>query len=216
MQTAKGLVAAHAQGLIHRDVKPSNILLDEGVDRALLTDFGLARAEDDACLTRSGFHPGTPHYMSPEQVRGEAIDGRSDLFSLGCVLYALCTGHPPFRAETSYAVLRRITDDTARPIREINPNIPQWLEAIVMKLLSKSPEDRFDSANMVAEVLEDCLAHVQHPLTTSLLSASQRRIPDRGNLPPWSTSRCSCSVWIFNHFRRYTDRPGNKQGNADN
>ena len=117
MQTAKGLAAAHAQGLIHRDVKPSNILLDEGVDRALLTDFGLARAEDDACLTRSGFHPGTPHYMSPEQVRGEAIDGRSDLFSLGCVLYALCTGHPPFRAETSYAVLRRITDDAARPIR---------------------------------------------------------------------------------------------------
>ena len=105
MQTAKGLAAAHAQGLIHRDVKPSNILLDEGVDRALLTDFGLARATDDASLTRSGFHPGTPHYMSPEQVRGEAIDARSDLFGLGCVLYALCTGHPPFRSETSYAVL---------------------------------------------------------------------------------------------------------------
>ncbi|MEO2028145.1 MAG: serine/threonine-protein kinase [Fuerstiella sp.] len=83
MQTAKGLSAAHAQGLIHRDVKPSNILLDEGVERALLTDFGLARAEDDGCLTRSGFHPGTPHYMSPEQVRGEAIDSRSDLFGLG-------------------------------------------------------------------------------------------------------------------------------------
>ena len=168
MQTAKGLAAAHAQGLIHRDVKPSNILLDEGVDRALLTDFGLARAEDDAGLTRSGFHPGTPHYMSPEQVRGEAIDGRSDLFSLGCVLYALCTGHPPFRAETSYAVLRRITDDTARPIREINPDVPEWLEQIVMKLLSKCRDDRFDSAVQVAELLEGCLAHVQHPTLTPL------------------------------------------------
>ncbi|WP_417731470.1 serine/threonine-protein kinase [Rosistilla oblonga] len=168
MQTAKGLAAAHAQGLIHRDVKPSNILLDEGVDRALLTDFGLARAEDDACLTRSGFHPGTPHYMSPEQVRGEAIDGRSDLFSLGCVLYALCTGHPPFRAETSYAVLRRITDDIARPIRELNSNIPEWLDQFVLKLLSKSREDRFDSAAEVAGLLEDCLAHVQHPTTTPL------------------------------------------------
>ena len=168
MQTAKGLAAAHAQGLIHRDVKPSNILLDEGVDRALLTDFGLARAEDEACLTRSGFQPGTPHYMSPEQVRGEALDARSDLFSLGCVLYALCTGHPPFRADSGYAVLRRITDDTARPIRETNPDVPQWLEQVVMKLLSKSSEDRFESAEEVAELMEDCLAHVQHPTTTPL------------------------------------------------
>ncbi len=155
MQTAKGLAAAHAQGLIHRDVKPSNVMLDEGVERALLTDFGLARAEDEACVTRSGFHPGTPHYMSPEQVRGESIDSRSDQFGLGCVLYALCTGHPPFRAETSYAVLRRITDDIARPIRELNPDIPDWLEGIVMKLLSKSRDDRFDSAEQVAELLEN-------------------------------------------------------------
>lgn len=168
MQTAKGLAAAHAQGLIHRDVKPSNILLDEGVDRALLTDFGLARGTDDASLTRSGIHPGTPHYMSPEQVRGEAIDARSDLFGLGCVLYALCTGHPPFRSETSYAVLRRITDDTPRPIRETNPDVPAWLEQIVMKLLAKSRDERFDSAEEVAELLEDCLAHVQNPTTTPL------------------------------------------------
>ena len=170
MQTGKGLAAAHAQGLIHRDVKPSNILLDEGVDRALLTDFGLARATDDASLTRSGFQPGTPHYMSPEQVRGAAIDTRSDLFGLGCVLYALGTGHPPFRSETSYSVLRRITDDTPRSIRETNPGVPVWLEQIVMKLLAKSPDDRFDSAEQVAELLEDCLAHVQNP-TTKLLPA---------------------------------------------
>ncbi len=168
LQTAKGLAAAHAQGLIHRDVKPSNILLDEGVERALLTDFGLARAENDACLTRSGFHPGTPHYMSPEQVRGESIDARSDLFGLGCVMYALCTGHPPFRAETSYAVLRRTTDDEPRSIRELNSDVPEWLEAIVMKLLSKSPDDRFGSAAEVAELLEACLAHVQQPTVVPL------------------------------------------------
>ncbi|TWT66698.1 Serine/threonine-protein kinase PknB [Allorhodopirellula solitaria] len=149
MHAAKGLAAAHSQGLIHREVKPSNILLDEGVERALLTDFGLARATDDASLTRSGFHPGTPHYMSPEQVRGEAIDGRSDLFGLGCVLYAMCTGHPPFRSETSYAVLRRITDDTPRGIRESNSDIPAWLESTVLKLLSKTPDQRFESAGGV-------------------------------------------------------------------
>jgi len=185
MHTAKGLAAAHAQGLIHRDVKPSNILLDEGVDRALLTDFGLARATDDASLTRSGFHPGTPHYMSPEQVRGEEIDGRSDLFSLGCVLYALCTGHPPFRADTSYAVLRRITDDTPRPIRDLNADIPEWLEQVIMKLLSKFRDDRFDSAEQVAEILEDCLAHVQHPTTAPLPEAVAVLSPKESNRPLW-------------------------------
>jgi eukaryotic-like serine/threonine-protein kinase len=117
MQTARGLAAAHAQGLIHRDVKPSNILLEETVDRALLTDFGLARAADDASLTHSGYHPGTPQYMSPEQTRGEAVDPRSDLFSLGCVMYAMCTGHSPFRAKTTMGVLRRISDDPHRPVR---------------------------------------------------------------------------------------------------
>ncbi|MCA9139458.1 MAG: protein kinase, partial [Planctomycetales bacterium] len=165
LQAAKGLSAAHHQGLIHRDVKPSNILLDEGVERALLTDFGLARTEDDAQLTRSGFQPGTPHYMSPEQVRGESIDGRSDLFGLGCVMYALCTGRPPFRADTGYAVLRRITDDAPRSIREVNPDIPDWLEQIVMKLLEKDRHQRYQSAEEIAETLSGWLAHLQQPNT---------------------------------------------------
>lgn len=187
MHTAKGLAAAHAQGLIHRDVKPSNILLNEGVERAVLTDFGLARATDDANLTCSGFHPGTPHYMSPEQVRGEAIDARSDLFGLGCVLYAMCTGHPPFRSETSYAVLRRITDDTPRSIRETNPNMPPWLDQIVMKLLAKSPEGRFESAEQVAELLKDCLAHTQNPTTTSLPQSIAALAPQPPKQRTWTT-----------------------------
>ena len=202
MHTAKGLAAAHAQGLIHRDVKPSNILLDEGVDRALLTDFGLARATDDASLTRSGFHPGTPHYMSPEQVRGESIDARSDLFGLGCVLYALCTGHPPFRSETSYAVLRRITDDTPRPIRETNASIPEWLARIVMKLLAKSREDRYASAFEVHTLLEKCLAHVQQPTTVELpvelqLKSASRQWHAALSLVPVCIA-LGCGVWWFN------------------
>ncbi|MCA9058215.1 MAG: protein kinase, partial [Planctomycetaceae bacterium] len=163
MQTAKGLAAAHAQGLIHRDVKPSNILLEATVDRALLTDFGLARAADDATLTHSGYHPGTPQYMSPEQSRGESVDQRSDLFSFGCVLYAMCTGHSPFRAETTMGVLRRISDQPHRPVRQINPDIPEWLESIIDRLLAKDRNDRFQSAAEVAELLGQWLAHVQRP-----------------------------------------------------
>jgi serine/threonine-protein kinase len=167
-QTASALAAAHAQGLVHRDVKPSNILLEPTVERALLTDFGLARAGDDATLTRTGYLPGTPHYMSPEQARGERADARSDLFSLGSVIYAMCAGRAPFRAETTFGILRRISDNRPRPIREINPAIPDWLEAIVDKLHAKNANERFESAEQVAELLEQCLAHVQQPLSSPL------------------------------------------------
>ncbi len=163
LQVARGLAAAHTQGLVHRDVKPANILLERGVDRVLLTDFGLARAADDASLTRTGFIAGTPQYMSPEQARGDSIDARSDLFSLGSVLYTMCTGRPPFRADSSYGVLRRITDNVPRPIVDCQPTVPAWLASLVDRLLAKRAEDRYQSADRVAEILEQCLAHWQQP-----------------------------------------------------
>ena len=113
MQAAAGLAAAHEQGLVHRDVKPANILLEKGVERAVLTDFGLARAADDVTLTRWGIIAGTPQYMSPEQARGEPLDGRSDLFSLGCVLYEMATGVSPFRTDSMMATMRRLVDRPA-------------------------------------------------------------------------------------------------------
>ena len=139
LQTASGLAAAHAQGLVHRDVKPANVLLADGVERVKITDFGLARAADDASLTRSGVIAGTPQYMSPEQARGETVDARSDLFSLGSVIYAMCVGRAPFRAETSYGVLRQITDSEPTPIIQLNPAIPTWLCQLIEKLHAKSP-----------------------------------------------------------------------------
>lgn len=168
MQTASGLAAAHAQGLVHRDVKPANILLESNVDRVLLTDFGLARAVDDATLTRTGIIAGTPQYMSPEQANGDNVDYRSDLFSLGGVLYAMCTGRPPFRADTTFGVLRRIRETSPRSIREINADIPEWFERIVMRLLARDISGRFGSADEVATLLEQCLAHVQQPMSVSL------------------------------------------------
>jgi serine/threonine-protein kinase len=168
IQAARGLAAAHAQGLVHRDVKPANILLEKGGGRVMLTDFGLARAADDASLTRTGVIAGTPQYMSPEQSRGEAIDARSDLFSLGSVLYALCAGRPPFRAETCYGVLRRITDTEPRPLREVNPEVPLWLEAVIGRLHAKDPAARFATASETADLFEQCLAHMQQPALFSL------------------------------------------------
>jgi WD40 repeat protein/multidrug efflux pump subunit AcrA (membrane-fusion protein)/protein involved in polysaccharide export with SLBB domain/anti-sigma factor RsiW len=167
MQTARGLAAAHAQGLVHRDIKPANILLHNGVERVKITDFGLARAIDDASTTQSGYVAGTPQYMAPEQARGETVDHRADLFSLGSVLYALCTGRPPFRASTTMAVLKRVSEETARPLAEINPDLPAWLIQIIEKLHAKHPAERFQSAQAVADMLADHLARLQQPSAES-------------------------------------------------
>lgn len=163
MQVASGLAAAHSQGIVHRDVKPANVMLEGGVERAMVTDFGLARVVNEASMTRSGAITGTPQFMSPEQARGEYIDHRSDLFSLGSLMYAASTGRPPFRSETVYGVIRRVCETDPRPIREINPSIPVWLEAFIAKLCAKDREERFQSADEVREILAKELAHLQSP-----------------------------------------------------
>lgn len=162
-QIAAGLAAAHQQGLVHRDVKPANILLNNGVERVVITDFGLARTVDDASMTQSGTLVGTPQYMSPEQACGETLDARSDLFSLGSVLYAMLVGHSPFRAETTMGVLNRITSDQPRSLTEQDSEIPVWLDQIVRRLLSKQPDARYQSAAEVETLLGDWLAHLQDP-----------------------------------------------------
>ena len=161
-QAAAGLAAAHAQGVVHRDVKPANILLEESVERVLISDFGLARTVDDATLTRTGVVAGTPHYMSPEQASGQAVDHRSDLFSLGSAIYFMCTGRPPFRAEHALAILNRICNDQHRPVDEVNSDVPPELADIVDRLLSKRPSDRFRDAQEVEHKLESVLVRLQN------------------------------------------------------
>jgi serine/threonine protein kinase/tetratricopeptide (TPR) repeat protein len=172
LQIASGLSAAHAQGLVHRDIKPANILLEDGVARVKITDFGLARAVDDASLTASGTIAGTPNYMSPEQARGEPVDRRSDLFSLGSVLYAMCTGEPPFRATSTVAVLRQVSDEPPRPIQVLNPDVPQWMANIITRLMAKDPAERYQTAAEVAEILASHLAELQQrgQITTTVKS----------------------------------------------
>ncbi|HTN73964.1 MAG TPA: protein kinase [Pirellulaceae bacterium] len=153
-EVALGLAAAHELGLTHRDVKPGNILLETGPNpRVKLTDFGLARTADDASLTQSGVVSGTPLYMSPEQAKGGYIDQRADLFSLGSVLYVMSTGRAPFRAANTFAVLKRVVEDTPRPIGEVIPELPIWLDRLIAKLHAKAPNDRLQTAREVADIL---------------------------------------------------------------
>ena len=168
IQIAEGLSAAHEQGLVHRDIKPANILLPDDVERVTITDFGLARAADDASLTRTGVIAGTPQYMSPEQADGRPVSSRTDLFSLGSLMYVMCTGRIPFRAETPVATLRRILDDEPTAIRELNPEIPEWLCDLIGRLHAKDAEDRPTDAGEVARTLKAFLAHIQTPTSKPL------------------------------------------------
>lgn len=167
-QISAGLAAAHQQGLVHRDIKPANILLERGVERVTITDFGLARAVDDASVTRTGIIAGTPQYMSPEQAQGKPLDARSDLFSLGSVMYTMITGHPPFSGTAGFEIIERITTEDARPLCEVAPGRPAWLEMLVTRLHARSPGDRIESAAESERLLEQCLSHLQDPVRTPL------------------------------------------------
>lgn len=154
-QVADALNYAHRRGIVHRDLKPSNILLDEE-GRPLLTDFGIALALSDAPrLTSTGASIGTPEYMSPEQAEGQRVDGRSDIFSLGIVLYQMVTGRVPFRADTTVATMFQIVHQPLVAPREVNPAIPPYLDSIICKALAKHPADRFQSGQEMAQALRE-------------------------------------------------------------
>ncbi len=217
METAAGLAAAHARGLIHRDIKPANILLQEGTGKVKITDFGLARAVGEAGAAPGGPTPpapvlaaglslpgavaGTPHYMAPEQARAQAVDHRADLFSLGGVLYALCTGRAPFQGDTVWDILVRVCDETPRPIRDYRPEIPAWLVAMIDKLLAKNTADRYQSAAEVAEEFKKHLtiAHLQ-TVTPQLLKPFGYEYRSRRTL--WGVPLVHIATGIDPHTRR--------------
>jgi tRNA A-37 threonylcarbamoyl transferase component Bud32 len=156
-EVASALAYAHARGVVHRDIKPANILLSNGF--ALVADFGLARAitraKSSTVITHSGLVVGSPAYMSPEQSAGEAeLDGRSDIYALGCVLYELLAGDPPFTASNPAALLARHAAAPVPPIRVVRPSVPGGLERALQKALEKVPADRFGNAEEFARALE--------------------------------------------------------------
>jgi serine/threonine protein kinase len=201
-EIARGLAAAHEKGLIHRDIKPANIWLETVVDesggnkkiyRVKLLDFGMARLQEQTQgLTRHGMVVGTPFYMSPEQATSSKIDARSDLFSLGVVLYQLSTGMLPFQGETAISVMSALIKETPPAVHQVNPDIPRKLSRLISTLLAKSPEERPPSALHAAKQLEQLEREV-----VSTSSASHRSVPTesatetglvskpRGHLTKW-------------------------------
>ena len=153
---ADALSYAHGHGVIHRDIKPENILLESG--HALVADFGIARAVSTAAgpsrLTQTGLAVGTPAYMSPEQAAGDKnVDGRSDLYALGCVLYEMLAGQPPFSGPTSASIARQHITATPVPITQLRPAVPGMVAAALERALAKNPADRFNPVGQFAEAL---------------------------------------------------------------
>ena len=162
-QIASALSAAHRLGIVHRDIKPANILIDIDQQKVFVTDFGLAKTVDEASLTRTGLTAGTPHYMSPEQCKGKLFSSKSDLFSLGCVMYFLATGLTPFSGRHPLAVMNQICNQPAEDIRGVAPEIDTTLAAVIHRLLEIDPADRFASAAELAGVLEAMRVHLENP-----------------------------------------------------
>lgn len=152
-EVAWGLGYAHANGVIHRDVKPDNVMLDQGSGRAMIADFGIAHAADDASLTGPGQLVGTPEYMSPEQAFGNPVDGRSDLYSLGATAFFSLTGRPLFTGPSPLAVVSRHLNEPPPPLATVRPDLPSELTRAVDRCLSKTPEQRFSTGEELAEAL---------------------------------------------------------------
>jgi tetratricopeptide (TPR) repeat protein len=171
-QVAEALAYAHRQGVIHRDVKPANVLISREGD-ALLADFGIAKIyEDTLQLTSEGGIVGTPAYMAPEQIQGQPLDPRADIYALGVVLYQALTGQVPFQAETPLAVALMHVHEPLRPPRRINQAIPEVLERIILRAMAKSPADRFPDAGEMAAALRGALAEIRAAASTAELPAA--------------------------------------------
>jgi serine/threonine-protein kinase len=174
---ARALAVAHAAGIVHRDVKPANVMLTPD-GRTKLMDLGIARTLDGEDLTRATSILGSPNYLSPEQARGEHVDPRSDIYSLGCVLYEMLAGRPPFDAETPVAVAYKHVHEEPQPPSAVEPTVPAALDAVTLRAMAKDPEDRFATVEELAAALDDRTIPIA-PVSTTPMSTGGRteRLP---------------------------------------
>ncbi|HYV38353.1 MAG TPA: ABC transporter substrate-binding protein, partial [Gemmataceae bacterium] len=188
LQIARGLESAHLSGLIHRDIKPPNIWLEEPNQRVKILDFGLARAMgSDPCLTQNGAILGTPAYMAPEQADGQPVNERCDLFSLGCVLYEMATGKKPFDGSSTITILKAIALTEPPLLADIAPHLPAEFSDLVSRLLAKKPGDRPASATEVIAEMEAIAVAVLPPISSIRVSTNKLHMAEiRSMLPPAS------------------------------
>jgi serine/threonine protein kinase len=175
VQLASALDYAHAQGVLHRDIKPANIMfVDDSHKQAMLADFGLARICDDeaARLTLAGSIIGTPTYMSPEALRGEACDERSDIYSFGVVLYELVTGRTPYEANTPYSMMTKQASEPLPLPRSLNPHLPVVVEQLLLKALATEPDDRFQSGAEMVNAIRQAQKRLSGPSALPLLQVA--------------------------------------------
>jgi len=177
-RVADALAYAHSQGVVHRDIKPANVMIDLTANIVKVTDFGIARITDSS-RTRTGMVLGTPSFMSPEQMAGRRVDGRSDLYSLGVMLFQLLTGRLPHRSDSMAALMHQIAHDPAPEVRSLRPELPEALARIVAKAVEKEPENRYGDGHLLATDLRALVVH--------LASARESRPADDILNPPDSS-----------------------------
>lgn len=199
-QVAAGLAAAHGQGMIHRDIKPSNILLLGGLAEVVVADFGLARVVGSDTVTLSGELHGTPQFMSPEQACGRALDSRSDLFSLGSLLYWMATGRSPFEAENHFATLSKIERVEYQAASLTNVQLPAWFDRLIESLLVKDPNDRSLNAARLTRLLAQLAEHRRQPASVPLPLELASRPGSLKPVIPWIAGALACILVVLPLF----------------
>jgi serine/threonine-protein kinase len=170
-ETAWALAYAHARGIVHRDIKPDNILLERGSGRSVVTDFGIARSDFNPALTQDGYVLGTVHFMSPEQASGESLDGRSDLYALGCIGFLALSGRLPFEGAAPQAILVAHATKEPPSLRSVAPSVPPALAAVIDQCLRKRADDRFANGEQLADALGKALEAVESAARDECISA---------------------------------------------
>ncbi len=207
LQICEGLAAAHESGVIHRDIKPANIVVDEK-NRLRLLDFGLAAAKGTEQLTRTGSTMGTVQYMSPEQVQGKGLDHRSDLFSLGVVVYGMITGRTPFGRDNEAATLNAILHDEPEPPARYKADVPDELQRMVSKLLEKDPSMRYQSAQGI-------MSDLKRMVSRSQVSVMSQGVVQRRRGPVWFVAGTGlvlvvALLYLFMQWMQVTTTGGRK------